>query len=190
MFFKHQTKGNNSARQTRDTTTKTWIAYGNSTWHASKYKIYKLHQRYILCDIFQCFIESISGSGEHRVTVNPTGHWWSRLIANDSCSAWAGNEKYRTRRNVHRLPHGKSAVSLTSQVNDKLCSCYPQRMSGKWLVIVPLPGYCNTDNPDKWVCTRSYQCYIEYMREEWLFYSSAAAGKLCHCHDANKRTGL
>ena len=43
-----QTKGNNSARQTRNTTTKTWIAYGNSTWRASKYKVYKLHQRYIL----------------------------------------------------------------------------------------------------------------------------------------------
>ena len=35
-----QTKGNNSARQTRDTTTKTWITYSNSTWHASKYKVY------------------------------------------------------------------------------------------------------------------------------------------------------
>ena len=43
-----QTKGNNSARQTRDTTTKTWITYGNSTWHAGKYKIYKFHRRYIL----------------------------------------------------------------------------------------------------------------------------------------------
>ena len=30
-------------RQTRDTTTKTCIAYGNSTWHASKYNVYKLH---------------------------------------------------------------------------------------------------------------------------------------------------
>ena len=39
-----QTKGNNSARQTRDATTKTGIAYGNSTWRASKYKVYKLHQ--------------------------------------------------------------------------------------------------------------------------------------------------
>ena len=35
-----QTKGNNSARQTRDATTKTGIAYGNSTWRASKYKVY------------------------------------------------------------------------------------------------------------------------------------------------------
>ena len=43
-----QTKGNNSARQTRDTTTKTWIAYGNSIWPASKYKVNKLHQRFIL----------------------------------------------------------------------------------------------------------------------------------------------
>ena len=31
------TKRNNWARQTMDTTTKTSIAYGNSTWHASKY---------------------------------------------------------------------------------------------------------------------------------------------------------
>ena len=43
----HQTKGNNS-RQTRDTTTKTWIACCNSTWHASKYKVYKVYQSYIL----------------------------------------------------------------------------------------------------------------------------------------------
>ena len=42
------TKGNNSVRQTRDTTTKTGIAYSNSTWRASKYKVQKLHQRYIL----------------------------------------------------------------------------------------------------------------------------------------------
>ena len=47
-FFNQQTKGNNSARQTRDTSTKTWIAYGNSTWRASTYKVYKLYQRYIL----------------------------------------------------------------------------------------------------------------------------------------------
>ena len=40
-----QTKGNYSARQTRDTTTKTSIAHGNSTWHASKYKIHKLHKK-------------------------------------------------------------------------------------------------------------------------------------------------
>ena len=43
-----QTKGNNSARQTRDTTTKTGIAYVISIWRASKYELYKLHQRYIL----------------------------------------------------------------------------------------------------------------------------------------------
>ena len=43
-----QTKGNNSARQTRDTTTKTSIAHGNSTWHASKYKIHKYTTKYIL----------------------------------------------------------------------------------------------------------------------------------------------
>ena len=36
----HQTKGNNSARQTRDTIAETLIAYGISTWHASKYKVY------------------------------------------------------------------------------------------------------------------------------------------------------
>ena len=40
-------QGNNSARQTRDTTTRTWIAHGNSTWRASKYKVQKLHQRYM-----------------------------------------------------------------------------------------------------------------------------------------------
>ena len=43
-----KTKENNSSRQTRDTTTKTWIAYGNSLWRASKYEVHKLHQRYIL----------------------------------------------------------------------------------------------------------------------------------------------
>ena len=43
-----QTKGDNSARQTRYTKTKTWITYGNSTLHASKYKVRKLHERYIL----------------------------------------------------------------------------------------------------------------------------------------------
>ena len=35
-------------RQTRDSKTWTWIAYCESTWHASKYKVYKLDQRYIL----------------------------------------------------------------------------------------------------------------------------------------------
>ena len=34
------TKRNKSARQTRDTPIKTWITYSNSTWHASKYKVY------------------------------------------------------------------------------------------------------------------------------------------------------
>ena len=48
ILWDQQTKENNSARQTRGTTTKTGIAYGNSTWRASKYKVYKLHQRYIL----------------------------------------------------------------------------------------------------------------------------------------------
>ena len=36
LLFFQQTKGNNSAQQTRDTTTKTWIAYDNSTRRASK----------------------------------------------------------------------------------------------------------------------------------------------------------
>ena len=31
-----------------NTATKTRIAYGNFGWHASKYKVHKLHQRYIL----------------------------------------------------------------------------------------------------------------------------------------------
>ena len=35
----------NRARQTRDTTTMTWIACGNSTWRASKYKVYKFRHR-------------------------------------------------------------------------------------------------------------------------------------------------
>ena len=35
------------ARQTWNTT-ETWIAYGNSTWHVRKYKVHKLHQRYVL----------------------------------------------------------------------------------------------------------------------------------------------
>ena len=37
------TKGDNRARQARYTTT---LAFGNCTWHASKYKVHKLHQRY------------------------------------------------------------------------------------------------------------------------------------------------
>ena len=41
-------RGNNSARQARDTTTETWTAHGNSTWRASKHKVDKLHQSYIL----------------------------------------------------------------------------------------------------------------------------------------------
>ena len=45
LMLDQQTLGNNSTWQTRDTTTKT---YGNSTWRASKYKISKLRQRYIL----------------------------------------------------------------------------------------------------------------------------------------------
>ena len=48
--FTKQTKGNNSARQTWDTRTKTWIASGNSTLHASKYNVQKSQQRYILFD--------------------------------------------------------------------------------------------------------------------------------------------
>ncbi|WP_419642267.1 hypothetical protein, partial [Thiolapillus sp.] len=42
------TNTHTSARQTRDTTTETQIAYSNSTWHASKYKAHKLHQRMYL----------------------------------------------------------------------------------------------------------------------------------------------
>ena len=37
-----------SGQQTRNTTTETWIACGNSTWHASKHRVHKLHQTYIL----------------------------------------------------------------------------------------------------------------------------------------------
>ena len=43
-----QRKGSNSAQQTRDTTTKAWIAYVNSTWHVRKYRVHKLHQWYTL----------------------------------------------------------------------------------------------------------------------------------------------
>ena len=42
-----QTKGHNRAGQTRDKTTKTLIAYGNSTWRESNLKVYKLRQRYM-----------------------------------------------------------------------------------------------------------------------------------------------
>ena len=50
LWLKPQTKGVNSAQETKDTTiTKTWIAYSNSAWHASKYRAHKHHQSYILC---------------------------------------------------------------------------------------------------------------------------------------------
>ena len=40
----------NSARKTRDTTTETWFSYGNSTWHASKYRVHKTPpQEHPLC---------------------------------------------------------------------------------------------------------------------------------------------
>ena len=38
-FLNLQTKGLKDCQQTRDTTTETWIASGNPTWHASKYKV-------------------------------------------------------------------------------------------------------------------------------------------------------
>ena len=38
------TVGVTSAQQVRDTTTETWFTYGNSTWHAGKYRVLKLHQ--------------------------------------------------------------------------------------------------------------------------------------------------
>ena len=41
-------KGVNSAQQTRDTTTEARIAWSNSTWHVCKYRVNKLHKRYIL----------------------------------------------------------------------------------------------------------------------------------------------
>ena len=40
-------------RRHTNTTTKTWIAYCNYYWHASKYKVRKLHQRYILKRFYQ-----------------------------------------------------------------------------------------------------------------------------------------
>ena len=52
IFQNQQTEGNNSARPTRGTITKTRIAYDNSTWHARKYKVRKLHRRYILRSLF------------------------------------------------------------------------------------------------------------------------------------------
>ena len=42
-----QIKGVNRVQQTRDTTTRIWIAYVNSTWHAGKHRVHKLHRRYI-----------------------------------------------------------------------------------------------------------------------------------------------
>ena len=56
LDFSKQQKDNHRQRKltaldrTRATTTETWIADGNSTWHASKYKVPKLHQRYCLKD--------------------------------------------------------------------------------------------------------------------------------------------
>ena len=52
-------RGSNSAQQTRDTTTKTWIAYDNSTWHASKHRLHmnslkattsNLNKAFKICD--------------------------------------------------------------------------------------------------------------------------------------------
>ena len=37
-----------SAKCNTSTTTKTWVIYATLTWHACKYKVHKLHQRYIL----------------------------------------------------------------------------------------------------------------------------------------------
>ena len=41
-YKNQQTNGSFRAQQTSDTTTETLIAYGNSTWHVSKCKVYKL----------------------------------------------------------------------------------------------------------------------------------------------------
>ena len=46
FYMNQQTKGSNSAQQTRDTTTETWIVYSNSTSYACKYRVHKLHQGY------------------------------------------------------------------------------------------------------------------------------------------------
>ena len=43
-----QTEGVHSAQQkSNTTTTETRVVYGNSTWHASKYRLHKLSQRHI-----------------------------------------------------------------------------------------------------------------------------------------------
>ena len=47
-----QRKGDTSVHQTRDATTETWIAHGNSTLHASKYRLHKFCQRYILTSTY------------------------------------------------------------------------------------------------------------------------------------------
>ena len=64
-----QTKEVNSAQQTRDTTTETWLAYGDSTWHASKYRVHKLHQRNFL---FNCVSLSYDLHGGRGGINDPT----------------------------------------------------------------------------------------------------------------------
>ena len=54
------TKGINCAQHTRDTT-EIWVAYGNSTWHASTHRIRTLHERYTLA---YC---------EEKLTLKPRG---------------------------------------------------------------------------------------------------------------------
>ena len=71
-------KGNDTARQTRDTTTNIWIAYGSSNWHARKYNVHQLHQTYILmkgCPQWHMIIPSISSTlgdtGVYRHATEP-----------------------------------------------------------------------------------------------------------------------
>ena len=46
-FHFQSTKRVNSAQQARDTITVTCNAYGDSIWHASKYRVHELHRRLV-----------------------------------------------------------------------------------------------------------------------------------------------
>ena len=64
VLYNHQTKRNNSAWQTRDTTTKTCITYSNNLRHASKYIIY-IHYIYIYI-INTRYINSTKGTSSKK----------------------------------------------------------------------------------------------------------------------------
>ena len=110
-----QVKGNNRARQTRDSTTKTWIAYGNSTWHASKCKVHELHLRYILdkgCPQWHIYPPFQA----HSATQVCTGIWQNQFLLE------IGHKPLILKLAQHKNTHIYTHLHVSLRVN--CCNCW------------------------------------------------------------------